>query len=63
MMSARLRFSLDLVESPLSLDAAVLSRTSLDNFDYRRILLSGSSVNQDCMSRLLAVSSLIGQLF
>lgn len=63
MVPRRLRFSLELVENSLSLDAVSRSRTRLDNVDHRSFPLEEHLVSLDETSRLLAILLLIGQLF
>lgn len=62
-MSACLRFSLELVENPLSLDTAAPSNTWLDNVDHRDVWLDEYLFNLENESHLWSISPLIGQFF
>lgn len=63
MMSARLRFSLELSETLLSLDTEGRCHTRLEDVDHRSILLVDNYASQKEKSRLLYNPPLIGQLF
>lgn len=62
-MPRRLRFSLELVENSLSLDAESPSRSRLARSDRRDILLDEPIVSHILTARLLPRALLIGQLF